>query len=187
MKTQREQEGWLGPVRAVVVEMADFLERGGTQTLGPRVPLFTLEYDIQGKLVGEKTCYILHGESGVNDCITRYDTEGNISALFCFSGGEFLYKVIPTYDSNKRVVEELFCDAMGNPRYKREHKYDARGKPVEMSHCEINGTIVNKLKYDNEYDSVGNLIKVTILKLVDHGGKSSYKPVSVHFQTVTYY
>jgi hypothetical protein len=187
MKTQREQEGWLGPVGTVVVEMADFLERGGTQILGPRVPLFTLRYDIKGKRVEEKTYYSLHRESGANDCVTSHDTKGNTSALFCFSNGEFLYKVIPTYDSNKRVIKELFCDAMGNPHYKREHEYDARGNPIEMSHSEVNGTIVNKLKYENEYDSVGNLTKVTVFKWSTSNGESFYKPLMVNYQTITYY
>jgi hypothetical protein len=187
MKTQREQEGWVGSVRSVVVETADFLEQGETQSLGPRVPLFTLRYDIEGKRVGEKTYYSLHMESGSGDCVPSHDAKGNTSALFCFSNGEFLYKVIPTYDSNKRVVQELFCDATGKPHYRREHEYDARGNPIEMSYSEADGTIVNKLKYENEYDSVGNLTKVTVFKWSTGKGESFYKPVMVNYQTLTYY
>lgn len=187
MKTDREQEGWLGSVKTVIVEKADFLEEADMPALDSREPLFIVHYDIQGRKVNQNTYYHMHGESNPNDFATNYDTEGNISALFCFSKGEFLYKVIPTYDNNKRVVKELFCDAMGNPHYRRDHEYDVRGNPIEMSYSEANGAIINKLKYDNEYDSVGNLIKVTIHKWVNHGGKPFYKPISIHFQNITYH
>ncbi len=186
MKTQREQEGWVGPVRTVAVAMAHFIEEGETQKLGPPVPLFTLRYDIQGRRVGQKTFYSVHREAGPADYVTRYDAKGN-SALFCFSNGEFLYKVIPAYDGNKRLVKELFCDAMGNLRYTRSHKYDARGNAIEMTYSNAKQTIVNRLRYENEYDSLRNLTKTTVFEWTPGGGEPSYKPIMVNYQTINYY
>lgn len=187
MKSDREQDGWFGLVQTVMVELADCSEREGAQTLGPRTPLYTLRYDVHGKRVGERSYSSLHRESAAGDCVATHDTEGNIRALFCFTNGEFLNKVIPTYDDNNRVIKELFCDALGNPRYQREHEYDLRGNPTKMTYTKANGIISDKLKYENEYDASGNLIKVTTLKWSTENGKSFYKPTIIIYRTITYY
>jgi hypothetical protein len=185
MKSEREQDGWFGLVQFVVVEMAEYLDQDGRQTLGRRVPLFTLEYDTEGKRVAEKTYYSLHGTSDVNECLLRQSVDGSRNALFCFSGGEFVYKVIQNFDAHGRIVSELFSDIMGKPHHKREQKYDVHGNPVEMSLTTPTGTVVDRIKYENEYDAVDNLIKVKILKWILDDGR--YKPIMVNYQTVTYY
>jgi hypothetical protein len=76
---------------------------------------------------------------------------------------------------------------MGNPRYARAYKYDDHEHPIEMVYSADGGKIINKLRYENEYDNVGNLIKVTIFRWVTNNGVSFYKPASTHFQTITYY
>jgi hypothetical protein len=187
MKSDREQDGLVGLVRHVVAEMAVFLEQGQRQTLGARVPLFTLQYNTRGKRVGERNYYYLHGESGVGDFVTHQDKASNKFELFCFSNGEFLYKVIPTYDSNNKVVDELFYEATGNLLYRRMHEYDVRGNPIAMSLIAASGTVIDKLKYENEYDIAGNLIKVTILKWSSQGGELSFKPIMVNYRTITYF
>jgi hypothetical protein len=186
MKSQREEEGWLGPVRAVVFEMADFHEEGGTEILGPRMTLYTIRYDVKGDRVGEVTYNSIHGESRADDYIESSDGKSNVRELSYRPDGEHRYKVISTYENDK-IVEEIYYDVEGVPRYKREHRYDLRGQPVEMIYSESGGMIVNKLRYDNEYDSQGNLTKVTIFKWSTSNGKSCYKPISVHFQNISYY
>lgn len=186
MKTDRAKEGWLGPVQTVVVEMADFGEEGGTLSLSRRVKLFTLTYDAQGKRIERKTFYTVHEDSQENLHVTRHDTEGNMIEQTYYQHGEFQYKVFCTYD-NKKLVEEDFYDVMGQLRYTREHKYDDHGNPIEMNYSEASGKIIDKLKYENEYDAVGNLIKVTTSRWVTNNGGDVYKPVSICFQTITYY
>lgn len=187
MKSDREHDGLVGPVQAVVIELEDCSEQEGDQTFGPRTPLLTLRYDVGGKRVGERSYSSLHRESAAGDCVATNDTEGKIGALFCFANGRFLNKVMPTYDDNNRIIKELFCDALGNPSYQREHEYDLRGNPIRMTYAKMDGTISDKLKYENEYDSVGNLIKTTILRWSTENGNSFYKPTTITHRTITYY
>jgi hypothetical protein len=186
MKSQREKEGWRGPVHTVFVEMANFVEDGDKQSLGPRVPLFSVTYDPAGKRCDETTHYTELIDSHTTDYDTRYDAKGRVSEQSYYRDGMFQYKVLSTYQDEK-VVTEDFCAANSTPNYKREHKYDAEGNPIEMSYSEAGGKLIYKLKYDNEYDSAGNLIKITIFQWTSEQGEELYKPLSVHFQTITYY
>jgi hypothetical protein len=105
MKTQREKEGWSGPVKQVTLEVAEFLERESTPVLGPRVPLFTISYDEQGRRVEKTTYYTAHSDSKENDYITKYDDEGRMREQTYYQHGLFQYKVVPTYENKKLVTD----------------------------------------------------------------------------------
>src|SRR5918911_5580342 len=53
MKTKRELDGWVGPVRQVAMERANFFNRAGEWVLGPRELDIISTYDEGGNKINE--------------------------------------------------------------------------------------------------------------------------------------
>lgn len=187
MKTDREQDGLVGSVRSLFVEIAEFTNEAGELLERPRMSLVTITYDIQGKKTGERFHRFMYTESDSDDYIFSYDTEGRISSQSYYRDSIFHSKVIPSYDNQGRVAEALFSNSEGALNYKRVLNYDAQGNPVEMGYYKLNGALVYKYAYVNEYDSTGNLIKVTALRWMVTASKSFYEPTLTTYRTLTYY
>jgi hypothetical protein len=187
MKNDREQDELLGLAQSLYVEMAEFTNEDGKLREGPRMPLITVTYDIQGTKTGEFIHSFMYTESDSDDYVFSYDTEGKVREQSYYRDGVLQTKVIPSYDTQARVAEALFCNSHGTPAYKRVLTYDAQGNPIEMGYYKVDGSLVYKYAYTNEYDSIGNLIKVTALRWVAREDKSFYEPTLVTYRTIIYY
>lgn len=187
MKTDREQHGLLGPVQSIRLEIARFLIKGSEWVEGPRVPLTTTGYDVEGKKVGESDHSFIGTVSDSDDYVTSYDTEGKATERSCYRDGILQSKELLACDNQGRIIEELFCGADSIPKYRRTFKYDMQGEPIERAYYKADGTLIHKYVHANEYDSVGNVIKTVISRLDARDNNSTYEPTLIMYKIITYY
>lgn len=187
MKSDRETAGLVGPVRSLYLETAEFINKRGKWVESHRKPMMTITFDLQGKIIGESVHRFMYSESVSENYRFSYDDEGRVSEQCRYHNGIIQNRVIPSYDNQGRVTESLVCDPDGTPKYKDTHKYDANGNPVELGYYKADGSLVYKNVYDNEYDSIGNLIKVITSRWTTRDDKLFSEPVLVTYRTITYY
>lgn len=134
-KTDREQAGLIGPVRAVEAYIVDFTLREGKTEPGKRWPWHTTRYNPEGNIV---------------ERITYDDRSGNVSA-----------KYVHTYDEKGRSTgyEEYSATLDKTLTVPRKHVYilDERGNKIEYKVYESDGTTAIRFTY--KYDAKGNKIE----------------------------
>jgi len=187
MKTGKEKSGLVGAVRSLYEEISNFTNETGEWVEGTRVPLFTAIFDTQGNLIDESFHSFMYTQPASDEYICDYDSEEKVNEQAYYRDGVLQSKVIPSYDEQGRAVEAVVCDSSGTPKFRHVYKYDANGNQTEAAYYEINGSLLNKNVHNNEYDSRGNLIKVTTLSWVTKEGRSFYEPALVRYRTITYY
>ena len=93
-----------------------------------------------------------------------------------------------TYDQNGQEIDSVTYPAESSePRGNRQYLYDANGNKIEMVLHGDAGSILNKEKYDYQFDPVGNWKKMTASVAVSENGSVSYEPFEITYRTITYY
>jgi antitoxin component YwqK of YwqJK toxin-antitoxin module len=188
MKTDREKDGWLGPVKSVVTEMAPFTKRAGHWVLNPRTKGFATTYDRDGRKTTESFgSDVLFSAGHPNDTINKSDDEGHVIEQEKYQNGTLQYRVFFTYDAEGRETERTVCSPDGTLLTSTIHKYDAHGKAIEMSVYKSDGSVDHKISYTNTYDSKGNLIEVTAKRSNNDIHDSTGVPLFVIYHSLTYY
>jgi hypothetical protein len=188
MVTDRERDGWSGPVWKVVTERANFLEQAGKWVLGPRKMDFVTTYDRSGRGLSESYGDGVILDSGrLGHAVIRRDREGNVVEREHYSDGILQYRESLAYDSEGRKSAEVIYDPDGAAVAKTSFKYDARGKTAEMAKYGPNDTLISRITYANEYDSEGNIIQQTVERWTNVDGEMVYDPLFIIYHVITYY
>jgi hypothetical protein len=188
METDRERDGWSGPVWKVVTERANFLEEAGKWVLGPRQMDFTTTYDRSGERLSESYGDgVILGSGMLDHTVSRRDCEGHIVERENFSDGVLLYRESLAYDSEGRKSAEVIYDPNGIIVGKTRFTYDARGKTAEMAKYGPDDTLITRIVYANEYDSEGNITRQTVKRWTNVDGEMVYDPLFIIYHVITYY
>ena len=103
--------------------------------------------------------------------------------------GPPVIREITTYDPRGQKIDSIAYPAdestmVGN---KQEYLYDAKGNITEMVVRGDDGSVLNRVKYDYEFDEFGNWKKMTGSIAVYENGKIGYEPFEITKRTITYY
>lgn len=190
-KSHREMEGLVGPVRVAVEEVADYSQKFGEWTEGPRrktIYHFTpsgyftelLFYDENGVLwhrmtfdYNEKGNLIKRTDSiGFVELYAYDESNNNIEAVLYFAGkarSRWEYK----YDIGGNKVEEAKYESDGSLSEKTIFKYDEVGNVVEEFLYKADGSLWLKFRF--KYDAAGNRIEMATYDLGGLSGRHTYK------------
>jgi TonB family protein len=103
--------------------------------------------------------------------------------------GPPVIREITTYDPRGQKIDSIAYPAdestvVGN---KQQYLYDARGNITEMVMRGDDGSVLNRVKYDYEFDEFGNWKKMTGSIAVYENGSVGYEPFEITKRTITYY
>lgn len=133
-KSEKEQERLLGPVKTVLIEIANITEQSGKWIEGPRIPWTSTTYDPKGNRIEENQLY--------------EDIELNFKSVF-------------SYDPPGVLKEGIEYDYQGTVMFKWVYAHDPGQKKIEEIRYEPNGAVFSKSSY--HYDEAGNLVEETRL------------------------
>ncbi|MCM3874040.1 MAG: tetratricopeptide repeat protein [Pyrinomonadaceae bacterium] len=102
--------------------------------------------------------------------------------------GPRVVREITTYDLKGQKIDSITYPAedrrlVGNKQYVR----DAKGYIVEMLLRGDDGSIINKERYDYQFDEFGNWKQMTASIAVYENGKVDYEPFEITYRTIGYY
>lgn len=103
--------------------------------------------------------------------------------------GPRVVREIASYDQKGRKIDSVAYPAadsamVGN---NQQYLYDANGNIIEMVVLGDKGHILNKEKYEYQFDEFGNWKKMTVSIAVYENGIVSYEPFEITYRTITYY
>lgn len=102
--------------------------------------------------------------------------------------GPRVVREITTYDQNGQKIDSVAYPAEGGTAVgNKQYLYDAKGNIIEMVLRGDNGSILNKEKYDYQFDEFGNWKKMTASLAVYENGNVAYEPFEIRYRTITYY
>ncbi|MGH9933066.1 MAG: TonB family protein [Pyrinomonadaceae bacterium] len=102
--------------------------------------------------------------------------------------GPRLLREITTYNPSGQKIDSVSYPAQDStPVGKQEYLYDPKGNVIEMTLLGDDGSILNKEKYDYEFDEFGNWGKKTASMAVYENGTIAYEPSEITYRTITYY
>ena len=187
IKTDRERDGLFGAVRSVQQEIAYISEKAGKWVISPRQLQAVTTYDREGKRTSQSFHTHAYGQSLSEHGVTKHDVDRNIIQHSRYYEGVLQSKVFFTYDGRGRKIEEMAYSPEGVLYHRTIYKYDAQGRVVEMSTYDVGNTIISKHTYTNDYDSVGNLTKITVRRWTNTDGKLLYQPLCEIYYDIAYY
>jgi TonB family protein len=169
-KTDREHDGFIGPVRTVRIEQSQSVDRSGEWVEDPRVLMQTVVYDSSGRLT-ERVFY--KRDQGMwSRIVYDYDSAGSRS--------DIIYRALAgqsaqapgsdqtqgltefrrlrrtfKYDSSGNRTEEADYTKEGNLSQRTVYAYDANGFVKEMIEYASDGSV--RSRYANKYDERGRI------------------------------
>lgn len=190
-KTDREQHGLTGAVQSVHTEIASISEKQGKWVISSRQSEVITTYNRQGKMTRQTFNTDNTGTRGIellpDSNVVKHDTEGNIIECLHYIMNVLESKVLYTYDKQGRKIEENAYSPKSELYHKTVYKYDERDKVIEMITYDASGRLCTKHTYANEYDSVGNLTKVTVRRWTNIKEELFYQPLCEIYYSITYY
>ena len=170
-----------GPVKAIVVEVAEFFWRDGQYVEGPRVLAQTVTYDAQADTT-EDLKYYADG-SVLFKLVTTRDAGGQKSTGHRYhTDGSLIDKWLIYYHPDGSKSEAYRYSADG--RLLQRHAYTSE-EPVRESGFEEHSPRVEEL-CEREFDSRGNWVKEVRFTRSTEAGRSSVEPTTVIYRTITY-
>lgn len=185
VQTDRARDGLAGAVQSIQVEFARILKEEVKWVIHPRKLEAVTTYDREGKRVSRNFYVRAYHDS--DEGISKYDSNGNVIEHSLYFEGVFQGKIFCTYDDYGREIEKKLYDPEGKLCYKTFQKYDLQGKVIEMTTYDAENTLNDRHSYVNEYDSTGNLIKVTVRRWSNVDGELIYEPLCEIYYNITYY
>ncbi|MBA4184024.1 MAG: hypothetical protein H0X49_08435 [Acidobacteria bacterium] len=175
-------------MQRVSEEIAHISKRNGRWVIHPRKLQVVTVYNFEGKRTDETFHVRIHGnQSDLDSATVMQDADGNITGYSSYFEGILQYKVFFAYNEQGRKIEEITYDAKGELCRKTYYKYDTHRKMIEMSAYNSDNTLQDKHTYTNEYDSAGNLVKITIRRWTNIDGEMFYEPLCEIYYNITYY
>lgn len=186
-KTDKERDGIVGAVESVRHETAQIQKKENKWVIRPRKLVFVTTYDREGKRKSETFSSETYGQSLSEHNVNKQDANGNITEHSCYFDGVLQYKMFLAYDKDNRKIEQKTYKTNGELCHKTFYKYDTQGKIVEMRTYNPDGELHDKHIYTNEYDLVGNLIKVTVRRWTNIDNELIYEPLCEIYYNITYF
>jgi len=147
-KTDKEELGLLGPVRAFTEEME--------QADKSRVKTLMVSFDKSGNKT-EEVSYGSDGSIG-SKTVYSYDSKGHLtSETQSDAKGVVTRKTSHRYDTNNRRIETSSFAGDDQPTGKTSYAYDAMGRLAEESYDGVRDKMFNK-KTSYSYDDKGRLV-----------------------------
>jgi TonB family protein len=130
-------------------------------------------------------------QDGLNGQVRRIRVE-TVSLLVkdgkTVDGAPVIREITP-YDPRGKKFDSVAYPAdestvVGN---KQQYVYDAKGNVIEMVMRGDDGSVLNRVKYDYEFDEFGNWKKMIGSIAVYENGSVGYEPFEITKRTITYY
>jgi len=185
VQTNRARDGLTGAVQSIQLEFAQILKKEGKWVIRPRKLEVVTTYDLEGKRTSQN--FHVRAFQDSNEGISKYDSNGNVIEHSQYFEGVFQGKIFCTYDDYGRKIKQEAYSPDGKLCYKTLQRYDERGKVVEAIMYNADDTLYDKHTYVNEYDSTGNLTKVTVRRWINIDGNLIYEPLCEIYYNITYY
>jgi TonB family protein len=151
-KTDREHDGFFGPVHTIIEEGAALIGTPDKPIEGARYRLESRTYDLNGNLI-EKIVYGgVGGKEVIDRAVYSSDSEGN-RIENSYTGGSGIPD--PSASQPPPVKEDRGPD--GSYLYRHVFRYDDKGNRIEESVYRGGGAFVYKVEY--EYNGNGQLVK----------------------------
>ena len=169
--SDREHDGFTGPVKSVSVEYSTIYESHPSTPVGSHCRDMKNVYDKDGRLMKHS---VYSGSCGSDEILEEYTyaKDGSRSAKTRAIRGRNspaplagirLATSTPdddgeprttfTYDSSGRVIEQAYVGPTGKLRYKSEFKYDTKGRLIETDGSEADGQVSVRRVYSYEGDN----------------------------------
>jgi tetratricopeptide (TPR) repeat protein len=102
--------------------------------------------------------------------------------------GSRVVREISTYDQRGQKIDSIVYPVNEHSVVgKTEYLYESRGNVIEMVLRGDDGSILNKEKFDYQFDEFGNWKKMTASVALYENGIVSYEPIEITYRTITYY
>lgn len=174
-KSDREQQGLLGPVKSVETYVVYYPMRDGKTARGSRVPWHSASYDRAGHLTGAVT----HDPRGnvIQKLVYTFDAQGRPTGYEEFDAAvdkslTVARRHVYTVDDAGDRTEYRVYDSDGSPAGRFTYKYDAAGRLLEDGYYYHTGKFGGRTVYD--YDAEGRRAAQTSY---DADGNASWRAV----------
>lgn len=184
-KTDRERDGLAGAVRSIQVEFAQILKKEDKWVIRPRKLEVVTTYNREGKRTSQN--FHVRASQDSNEGISKYDSNGNVIEHSQYFEGVFQGKIFCAYDDYGRKIKQEAYSPDGKLYYKTLQRYDVQGKVAEVIMYNADNTLCDKHTYVNDYDSTGNLTKVTVRRWTNIDGNLIYEPLCEIYYNIIYY
>lgn len=123
-----------------------------------------------------------------NKNIYAYDDDRQVSERTTFNAkGSLVDRWSYAYDEtgNKKEETRYYADGSIDTRY--VYTLDEKGNRVEASKYNAKDEAVGKESYAYDFDSNGNWIKRTTVRLINNAGKTEAEPVEITYRKIAYF
>jgi hypothetical protein len=177
MRTDRQAEGLVGPVRTIHIEASRFSNQYGQWVEEPREFVAFVSYNVRGNktemVPGQTTLVWLFEGISLDKKVYTYDARGNLIRIVSYNpDGSLLSKTVYTYSDKKNLQQVASYNHDGSLSSKSVYAYGPQGKLTEAIYYDAWGDIVHKVVYT--YDDKGHLTEEIIC------GSSGITGRSVH-------
>ena len=169
--SDREHDGFAGPVKSVSVEYSTIYESHPSTPLGSHCRDMKNVYDKDGRLMKHS---VYHGSCGSDEILEEYTyaKDGSRTArtrairgrnspapppgirlATSTPGDEGEPRRTFTYDTSGRMIEDVSAGPTGKLRYKSGYKYDTKGRLIETDGSEADGQVSVRRVYSYEGDN----------------------------------
>jgi TonB family protein len=172
IKTDREHDGFVGPVRAVRLEQCSLVKKSGEWVEDPRVLWQAVAYDSDGRLtervfynrdqsIWSRIVYVYDSAGTRSDTVYRATKGGSpqaagsdqTQAMREFTRSRRTFE----YDSSGNRTEEADYTKEGNLSQRTVYAFDANGLVKEIIEYATDGSV--RSGYSNKYDHKGRIIE----------------------------
>jgi antitoxin component YwqK of YwqJK toxin-antitoxin module len=201
-KTSYSYDGNGNPLTRLQYDASNELAEKGVYSYDPAGSLWELSlYSADGNLVGKisfdpaggidkplrSTRFNPDGSvQRASGCV--YDSSGNlIEKSYHKEGGSLDHKISYRYDSEGNLIEHSWYEADGSLFRRHLVTYDGKGNLTEETIRDVKRNVEETYTYAYEFDSHGNWIKKTVLKVQTEDQSSFHTPVYVIYRTLAYW
>jgi hypothetical protein len=174
-QTDREQQGFVGPVKTVSAESIEPADNSGSvKEPERRRPLDTVTFDEQGREVSR----VIYDDYSflVGTQTNTYDAKGRLAeSSLKAEEKERQLREVYKYDDASRLIEKLSYEGENADALKETFSYDAQGRVDEIV-LSYRGEVGGKTKF--KYDGKGKVIEVAFYTA---GGQPAVAPVGPCF------
>jgi YD repeat-containing protein len=153
VRTDLQKEGFIGLVRTVQIQTAQFSNQAGQWVEGPRGRPAIITYDVKGNRIEGKS------EDTTKTAYT-YDAQGRVIEEVTSDHVGLIGKTVYTYDDKGNLTEEEVYGPSGL-KYRSEHIYDDQGRRIATTNDDTHDPALGIEKVVMTYDNKGNIREMT--------------------------
>ena len=167
-KSDREQNGLMGPVRRVIMEFG--IWKSGKRLNGTNASMSTQTYDTNGNQIKDESNSFIVGTANIfwkSKSVHNYDTEGRTKETIFYTQDRadlnkwvIMSKSLITYNNDNNISKIESFGKNGSLDKKSVYTYDNGGNPIQFTIYNSNGSILIESNYT--YDSKGTATHTSI-------------------------